>query len=57
MPAIGVTLDRLCLTHPEPQWLEDVFGTLDIEHLADITGGERSISFACDTPKGKVLLR
>ena len=57
MPALGVTLDRLCLPHPEPQWLEDVFGTLDIEHLADITGGKRSISFACDTPKGKVLLR
>ena len=56
MASLGVRLEKLCLTHPEPHWLDNIFSTLDIDHLAEISEGPQSLSFMCDTPNGPVIL-
>lgn len=53
---LGVRLDKVQLSHPDPEALTGIFKTLQIDHLAEIRAGEAALSFALTTPKGPVTL-
>lgn len=53
---LGVTLDKVQLSHPDPGALSDILKTLSVDHLAEISKGDAALSFALNTPKGKVVL-
>ena len=54
---LGVTLNKVKLKHPDPAYLQSLFKTLKIEHLAEIERGDTAgLVFELDTPKGVVTL-
>ena len=53
---VGVRLEAIRLTHPDPQWLTEIFDALDILHLVSIETGEHALSFDVTSPKGPVTL-
>ena len=53
---IGIRLNEIIVSHPNPDGLEMMFKALQIEGLATITQGERALSFDVTTPKGRVIL-
>ncbi|GIT85996.1 VOC family protein [Roseobacter sp. OBYS 0001] len=53
---LGVTLDKVRLSHPEPDELSLVLKALHVDHLCSVTQGDAALSFALNTPKGAVVL-
>ncbi|WP_300015532.1 VOC family protein [uncultured Roseobacter sp.] len=53
---LDVRLNKVQLTHPEPDRLRDILKTLKVDHLAHVTAGQTALSFAVETPKGPVIL-
>ncbi|WP_299500131.1 VOC family protein [uncultured Roseobacter sp.] len=53
---LGVTLEQVQLSHPDPDVLTKVLETLNVDHLADVQEGPAALSFALNTPKGSVIL-
>lgn len=53
---LGVTLDKVQLTHPNPDELSAILKTLQVDHLAQVSAGDASLSFAVNTPDGAVVL-
>lgn len=56
MQDLGIALQTIRLTHPDPDWLQGVMKTLGIDHLATINAGERTLAFEMNTPGGTVHL-
>lgn len=52
----GVRINRIILTHPEPEKLLDMLERLQISHLAEVRQGARSLAFEVTTPHGVVRL-
>lgn len=56
MQDIGVVLETVRLTHPEPEKLTAMLAALGVEHLADVVpGDERGISFELRKPDGALV--
>jgi hypothetical protein len=53
---LGVRLDRVQLSHPDPAKLESILTALQVDHLATVTVGEPALSFALSTPSGSVVI-
>lgn len=53
---LGITLDRVRLSHPRPEELRHDLKILGVDHLADVSGGAPGISVAMETPGGPVTL-
>ncbi len=53
---LGIRLNEITLTHPDPAKLQAIFEALEIDHLATITEGETALSFDVNTPNGRVVL-
>ncbi|MEM8871135.1 MAG: VOC family protein [Pseudomonadota bacterium] len=53
---LGVTLDQVHLSHPEPDSLREILTALSVEHLAAVREGPEALSFELTCPKGKVVL-
>ncbi|MFK8084013.1 MAG: VOC family protein [Granulosicoccus sp.] len=51
---LGVRLDRVQLSHPDPDTLAAILRTLHVDHLAQVSAGEMSLSFVLTTQKGTV---
>lgn len=53
---LGVTLERVQLTHPKPDELVAVLKTLHVDHLAEVSAGDAALSFTVNTADGAVVL-
>ncbi len=53
---LGVHLETVQLSHPEPDRLSDLLRTLQVDHLATVSKGEPALSFELTTPRGPVVL-
>jgi hypothetical protein len=53
---LGVTLDKVHLTHPDPDELLTILKALQVDHLAVVQSGDAALSFAMNTPDGAVIL-
>ncbi|WP_298973143.1 VOC family protein [uncultured Roseobacter sp.] len=53
---LGVTLEQIQLSHPDPDALTKMLEALNVDHLADVQEGPAALSFALNTPKGSVIL-
>lgn len=53
---LDVRLAQVNVSAPNAGELKELFETLEIAHLADITEGAAALSFDLDTPKGRVTL-
>ncbi|KEJ89017.1 VOC family protein [Sulfitobacter donghicola] len=53
---LGVTLDAVQLTHPNPDELTGILRALQVDHLAQVSKGDAALSFALNTPKGLVVV-
>ena len=53
---LGVTLDKVQLTHPNPAELSAILVALHVDHLAEVRSGDVALSFALSTPNGAVVL-
>ena len=53
---LGVTLERMHLSHPDAAALSDILKTLGVDHLADVSVWPQALSFELNTPKGTVTL-
>ena len=53
---LGVTLDKVQITHPNPNELIEILTALGVEHLAEVDAGDAALSFALTTPNGAVVL-
>ena len=56
MQNLGVTLKAVRLSHPEPDRLGEVLRALQVDHLAELAGGPRGLSFVVETPLGEATL-
>ncbi len=56
MQDLGLALEQIILTHPDPATLSGVLEQLGIDHLAEVRPGPRSLSFSLRTPNGLVVL-
>ena len=53
---LSVRLEKVRLTHPNPAKLAAILKSLQVDHLAEVTNGDISLSFELNTPKGTVTL-
>jgi hypothetical protein len=53
---IGIRLDAIDLHHPDPAALIATLKALKVDHLVTVQKGPRALSFALNTPAGKVTL-
>jgi len=53
---LGVRLDKVQLTHPDPDKLLAILKALQVDQLATVSKGDESLSFAVNSPKGLVTL-
>lgn len=53
---LGVTLEKVQLTHPNPDDLTSILKTLGVDHLAQVSMGDAALSFELKTPNGTVTL-
>lgn len=53
---LGVRLDKVQLSHPDPQALSAILKKLKVDHLVKVSQGDVALSFALKTPKGNVVL-
>ena len=52
----GLRLNRVTITHPDPNKLMDIMEALNIVHLADIHEGEAGLWFSITSPKGDIVI-
>ena len=53
---LGIKLEAIQLTHPEPDMLTGLLSALEVDHLCTVSKAEPSLSFALGTPQGIVVL-
>jgi len=53
---LGVRLNKVKLSHPNPEELTSILKTLSVDHLAEVSKGDAALSFELDTPKGSVVI-
>ena len=53
---LGVVLDHVQLSHPDPALLTTILETLKVDHLCAVTQGEAALAFNLTTPNGPVTL-
>lgn len=53
---LGVTLESVNLSHPDPDRLLDQLKQLQVDHLATVSPGEIGLSFSLKSPKGLVTI-
>lgn len=53
---LGLSLQTIHLTHPDPASLTATLTALGVDHLAEVSQGARTLSFTLDTPQGTVTL-
>ena len=53
---LGVTLESVNLSHPDPDRLLDQLKQLQVDHLATVSQGEIGLSFSLQSPKGLVTI-
>lgn len=53
---LGIRLDAVRLTHPEPSALRGMLQKLGVDHLATLAPGAVGLAFQLRTPNGPVLL-
>lgn len=53
---LGVRLNKVLVSTPEPARIRALFETLQIAHLAEIAEGETALAFEFDSPKGRVII-
>jgi len=53
---LGVRLEKVNLSHPNPAELTTILKTLQVDHLATVMKGDTGLSFELSTPKGSVVL-
>lgn len=55
-PDIGMRLEVVKLSHPDPDALRNLQSLLDVEHLVQIHEGPRGLAFGVATPGGSAVL-
>lgn len=53
---LGVQLNTVQLSHPDPEALRHILRSLSVDHLAEVSAGKAALSFDLKTPKGSVVL-
>lgn len=53
---LGVRLEEVRLSHPDPDYLTKVLKALQVDHLAEVAQGAAALSFALTAPNGRVIL-
>ena len=53
---LGVTLDKVQLSHPNPDELTNILRTLQVDHLAEVSKSDAALSFVLTSPNGVVVL-
>lgn len=53
---LGVVLDRVILSHPDPTALLEILKALHVDHLVELREGSRGLSFAVTGPNGPSML-
>lgn len=53
---MGVRLNKVNLTHPNPAELQNILETLQVDHLVSVSKGDMALSFELSSPKGNVVL-
>ena len=53
---LGVTLESVNISHPEPNEFRKLLETLNVAHLATVTQGDAALSFSCASPNGAVVI-
>ena len=53
---IGLNLNEVRLTHPDPEHLRGILKALQVDHLATVQEGPLGLSFDITTPSGGALL-
>lgn len=53
---LGVRLNNVNLTHPNPSELKSILKALQVDQLASVSEGEQGLSFELSTPNGMVVL-
>ena len=53
---LGVRLDKVQLTHPDPDKLLAILKALQVDQLATVHKGDESLSFSVSSPQGLVTL-
>lgn len=53
---LGITLEKVALSYPDPDKLVAILKTLGVDHLADVTEGAAALSFSLGTPNGPITL-
>ena len=53
---LGVTLQQILLSHPDPRGLHAKLTSLGVNHLAEVVMGEVGLRFVLETPKGEVII-
>lgn len=56
MADMGVRLQHITISYPEPEQISKLFATLEIDGLANIVAGEKALRFEISTPHGDVIL-
>lgn len=53
---LGVRLEKVKLSHPDPKKLIGILQALQVDHLAEVSEGDEGLSFDVSTPNGLVTL-
>ena len=53
---IGLRLERIVLTHPDPEAMKTALAALNVDQLAEVQEGERGLSFRVSTENGSFVL-
>ncbi len=56
MQDLGLSLERVRLSHPSPEALTGTLKQLGIDHLAEVAEGPKALSFEVISPAGRVTL-
>ncbi len=56
MQDLGLTLENVKLTHPDPAALTRMLNALQVDHLASVEEGPRALAFEIASPNGAVIL-
>ena len=53
---LGVRLNSINISHPEPATFSRILDALQVSHLATVSEGDKALSFTLDTPNGTVVI-
>lgn len=53
---LGVTLEKVSLSTPDPEALLNILKLLHVDHLAEVNAGDTALRFKVNSPKGNVVL-